>query len=652
MIMKQKQLAILVAVSLLFAMMPTLSFAQTYEGEKDKKGLPDGEGTMYFESSSILKGKTVDYLEKLTGKFKKGYPVEGKSYRYLKSDGRLAMEFSGKFKVRNKGVLNKLSDLDVYGYVTYYNREENDNYDKYGYHIIRGWHDNGKITHGEYIITKTSQVGGINNGNVNGFGSIEDWLPSKIKKDFSPIFLEYYYYRAKEDNSVLFKDLKSANANIIGPLGSGLSKYVVLWSGNVVDGMIDGNGYGIAYKDDRITSDKNLFYIKGDFKRGIPVSTYTYKTLDRSECSIYEVKIDNNNGLYNYNVKEEKRKYSEEYGLFFEHNGQWKTHMISEAPIIRKMKPDVTIKPVTSFKDGFANVDFIYTRNFFNCSLQYKIDENGQYKGLTPKCDEVILSYIDSINTIYKTYSKMFNPTDLKTLKKSFKKYGCDIHELRDIFARYHAIYDLLKSDIGADTKAKLEGFNNKKEAAYKMHWIYNRILWEAHDYEGYTRDMIDDEYKYLKESKVYLVEYVDDLLNQSYIKQDAAQVAKDLIIKSIETFQTNLKSEIKRQHGAASANYEAKRLKTSKIASHRCKEPSGRLVTGFFDLFGDNYQHINKGTICFEDGITASYNISYGSNKNFKCYVITYYEFSKNLRRTSYKSYDEMVTDLINSRK
>lgn len=652
--MKQKQLAILFAVSLLFAMMPSLSFAQTYEGEKDKKGVPNGEGTMYFESSSILKGKTVDYLEKLTGKFKKGYPVEGKSYRYLKNDGRLTMEFSGKFKVKNKGVLNKLSDLNAYGYLTFYNREEHKDYDRYGYHMIRGHYEGDKMPSGEVISTRMGQIITFNNNRAQDYYYVKDkWLPSKIKSDYNPFYLDYYYHRIKEDNNVLFKDLKSANANLIGPLASGLSKYIVLWSGNVVDGMIDGNGYGIAYKDDKIATDKNLFYIKGDFKRGLPFSTYTYKTIDRGECSIFEVKIENNNGLYNYNVKEEKGSYIKEYGLFFEHNGEWKNHVISNVPIIRKLRSEMVVpQKASSFKDGFANINFIYNYNRASYLLQYKIDENGRYKGLTSKSDEVILSYIDSITTIYNKYSKMFNPIDLKTLKKSFKKYGCDIDEFGYIFNRYDHLCQLFLSDLGADTKNKIEEIKSKQEAAYDMHWIYNLILREDNGIAAYDRQSMVQQHEYIEYIKKTLPEYVDYLLNKSLIKQDAAQIAKDLIKKKTEAFNEKLAADARRQRGEASANYEARRLKTSKIASHRCEAPSGKLVTGGFLIFGGyNYHHIKEGTICFEDGVKAYYNISYDSDKKFECYIITSYEFYKNISKT-YKSYDEMVADLINSRR
>lgn len=87
-----------------------------YEGKKDKKGLPHGNGTMYFEPTYY----NVVYVEALEGEFKNGSPVKGKSIRYFKNNGKLEMKFEGKFFPKWEGVPRNLGDLNVEGNLLFY----------------------------------------------------------------------------------------------------------------------------------------------------------------------------------------------------------------------------------------------------------------------------------------------------------------------------------------------------------------------------------------------------------------------------------------------------------------------------------------------------------------------------------------------------
>lgn len=150
----KRKLSLLVLVFLSLTL-----FAQRYEGERNSKGLAHGQGTMYFDN--VDNGLST---EKLEGKFKKGVPVSGKSYRYNKSDGRPKMRFSGNFKLK-KDVYNNLSDLFAYGDIVFFFFEKNGYYNDYGYRAAWGKYDGNKIQSGFWLSYKYKQIGRITNGN-------------------------------------------------------------------------------------------------------------------------------------------------------------------------------------------------------------------------------------------------------------------------------------------------------------------------------------------------------------------------------------------------------------------------------------------------------------------------------------------------------
>jgi len=144
---------------LLLAFVSITLFAQRYEGERNKKGEPDGQGIMYFDDV-----KNGLYTEKLEGKFKDGYPVSGKSYRYDKVSGRIIMRFSGKFKLEKEGVFNSLFDLHATGDIVCFFYENDKSYNDYGFQAAWGKYDGNGIQSGHWLSCKRKQMGPIIEG--------------------------------------------------------------------------------------------------------------------------------------------------------------------------------------------------------------------------------------------------------------------------------------------------------------------------------------------------------------------------------------------------------------------------------------------------------------------------------------------------------
>ena len=642
---------------LLLTLVPLASFAQTYEGETDKKGLPNGKGTMHFESSIKIGTQTIDCVEKLEGTFKKGEPISGRSYRYSKSDGRKRMEFIGTFKLKQKGVLNSLSDLDATGSITYYKYEEDEKYKDYGYQKLDGRCDNGITNISSLTSSKTGWIYKVTNNRISkGVKQASDLLPSDCKKEFNPLIKEYFYDLTKEEGALSLDKLKSAEANFIGPLNKGIYNYHVMWSGNTVDGVIDGNGYGIAYNEDEvISSRKKIFYFQGEFKHGLPVSDYSYKAVDEDRnntIKTFEVKIeDKNNGFYFYRIN--TNCYNPTLGLSFNLYNSWRSHVISETPIVKNIEARNTFPlSVTPFKDDIAIVSVKYAeRTYTPVILQYQIDKGGRYMGLTPQNFDVIQCYMDSIKIYRDILLKPFNPADLKNLNSSLRKYGFDNKKHENINGIYYNLCRYVLPNLGEDCKAKVNAFKDVKDDVTDIEIIYHRLTEEfSWMYTSWTQSELVRQYKNKTELFDMALNSVDDLLKKSLITQDAARVAKEGINKKKNEFEVVYKDvwgQISRQVDAA---YEARRTKNAKIATQRCKAPSGELVNG---LFGGMYHHAKNGYIYFTDGESAQYNAFYDEySKKFLKYTISNYPFYKKMKKSEFETYEEMINELISSRK
>lgn len=240
---------------ILLALLPFISLAQRYEGERNKKGEPDGEGVIYFDNLS------GGFTEKLEGTFKNGAPTKGKSFRYFKENGRIQMKFEGKFKLKQKGVFHKLSDLVATGKIAFYYYEENEFYNDRGYYVIWGDYDGKNIRNSCCVSGKKRQMCHNPNANWN------NWT-----EKLTPEAMQYFKELFPSVGSACVFDRKPEfqRIHVARKHDSFIRLNNIRWSGPVKNGLLDGkgNGYLTTTSDDGGSLN---YTFEGEFREGVPV---------------------------------------------------------------------------------------------------------------------------------------------------------------------------------------------------------------------------------------------------------------------------------------------------------------------------------------------------------------------------------------------
>ena len=199
---------------LLLAFLSITLFAQRYEGEKDKKGKPNGFGKMYFDVSYLGK----DCQEIIEGTFEKGIPIRGKSFRYNKEDGRIRMKFEGDFTVRYKRKkIESLDDLIAVGNVVFYNYDENsERYGLYGYIVEWGHLTEKGINDGYWLSAKKKKMGKIIDGKWGKAGSTGEFTPEgqKYYNELDSIKKAYKKPKPVYDQPALLKSLEELDKGL------------------------------------------------------------------------------------------------------------------------------------------------------------------------------------------------------------------------------------------------------------------------------------------------------------------------------------------------------------------------------------------------------------------------------------------------------
>lgn len=250
--MKQKILLMLLAV------LPLTTFAQQYEGERNKDGQPDGQGVMCFKS--VTNGVIFD--ERIEGTFKKGVPQKGKAYRTYRKDGRPKYIFEGKFKLKKEGVLRNLADLLKTGNIIFYYYEDGDNYKKYGYEITWGPYKNNDMKNYYGLSCKDKTMYYITNDRVE---RTTTQLTAEAKRLYDELYSHvgsaWIFDRNPEFDGFRVKRKQDSFVKLDN----------IHWAGSVKNGFIDGKANGFLSM--RTSEDGTLNYtFEGEFREGVPVN--------------------------------------------------------------------------------------------------------------------------------------------------------------------------------------------------------------------------------------------------------------------------------------------------------------------------------------------------------------------------------------------
>lgn len=155
------------------------------------------------------------------------------------------------------------------------------------------------------LITKNREV--FNKSKSQTFNNL-DQESQELFDTYYPLFA---FYKLKFFDKVEYKDLnKVGDAYVFIPNKKDLKKTSVLWTGNIEDGLISGEGVGITYID------PDYVYVKcDDFKNGFPTGSLTYRIMKpiwngaymRVDETYYEISSQPS-GTYLVNMTSEKEK--------------------------------------------------------------------------------------------------------------------------------------------------------------------------------------------------------------------------------------------------------------------------------------------------------------------------------------------------------
>lgn len=508
---------------------------------------------------------------------------------------------------------------------------------------IKQAEDNGPLDCGEYRVTLTTElvstydsrkkmwrkhnenhqdeVASLLNSKgysvVNLNGNIMDFVPTEK--------LQNYFYKKLAGNN--FSELREGKTCVLDKYDGWSGVYYkpsvsnVYWSGEVVDGYINGKGSGVNLKNLKINesgrTEGEFYYFEGEYISGIPVTDVKSYRIDMG-------KIGNINEISPTIYPKQESKF------FLEEN---------------RDKLDQAM--LDNFVKG--NTDFQYekVRNLIADYKKYAKDIILNEK--TPQLSQGI--YGRNI------FALMPGQEMVLVIKNSPEAYN-----------KRHTL-EAFKNSEGID-------INNKKELLS----LDNKPLLESIDETLKYMDLLDGlaltsgEYAQ-KAQKQYNFSYIrqfgaPDIERSNYyaVLDNAINIAKELEKSSTGSLRekyavagqkisnwkktiTGVKNSVYAEvDGSEKRSREREQKRKSKgqheIDSYNTKDPSGKLVEmgGLFSSY-KTYEH--EGRISTKGGDYCSYNVIYSSDGELDCYRITY-STKKSVEKRDFKSLAELTEYFI----
>lgn len=441
-------------------------------------------------------------------------------------------------------------------------------------------------------------------------------------------FYKYYYNlksggdfsNAKKGKGCRFKKV---NVDMYGYL----YKYVPVvietyWSGDIIDGYINGKGSGLYLL---YTSNKSFeggfCYFEGEYVYGIPIS----------DVEFYTIESNNVNQFRNIKPLTIKKKETDYY--LVENRNQLDQAMLDN---FVSGNSNVQYEQYKKLANDVRNITANYKKYAEDIILNEKIPQLSQgIGGLSPI--QVPLSPPERI-VLFKESPEEYNKRHTLEAFKNFE--GIDIAKMNEKDKELFSLEQkpLLK-DINETLKYMdlLDGLSlTTPDNITKAKQNYNASL-----ISFYGTPIIDrsNYHSILDNAENIAKELKNSSTGKLHEKYAAAEKKINACHKTINYERNNVYGEVAEIKKTASKRREKEKYE---IDWDKHKEPSGELVYSS-GLFSTYYEHKKEGRISTKNGGNyCTYNIIYNPDKTVNCYRLTY--SSKSVDKKDFKSLGELV--------
>lgn len=433
-----------------------------------------------------------------------------------------------------------------------------------------------------------------------------------------------YYYKLKSGRD--FSTAKKAKCCVFSD-----NRYYtpsvkeVYWSGDVVDGYINGTGVGLdinnlSLSDKTDGANGSFSYFQGVYVYGIPVNPVNVYTIGMEKAGDF------------YNVS--PQKYPKQDANFFlvKHKDKFDEVMLANfssynAPLqYEKYKKSANeVKSIVANYKSFAE-DIIMNEKTPQLSKNIQVS-----KGL----------FGAAIIMVGKN-----SPEELEKRQKleAFKNFeGFDMSSIDD---KYKELFSLERKALLKDVNQTLEYMDLLDGLALTSEENTQRAINQYNYAADNDRRAEIDESEYWK--KISNATNIADKLKNASTGQLREKYAKakqklDALDSNISRFREKYYSK---REKAASKRADNEKQLSQEIDWSSHKEPSGRLVDAG-GIFSSYKQYENDGRIYTKSGRDyCIYNIIFTPNKEVDCYRITY--STKNVDKKDFKSLGELVESFL----
>lgn len=440
----------------------------------------------------------------------------------------------------------------------------------------------------------------------------------------------------------------------------------VVWTGEVVDGYIDGEGAGCyyIYSDDNGYVDNWLngtFYFNGSFEKGKPKHVNITQTAGKNGMDVRTFAVETDGGGTMLGMTINGRLGLLVDNQFVDHY-QWQTPTITtgsswNAGIWKSfLRKESRLKKVSD--SGIATIE---RRTVFKNDIQftYRVTDSGEIVGLID--EEITTEQIE--RQIDKYYHWLLDKYAKVAEGKAFTQQGdLDNGKYYNLLYVYQqlisnklihsphldpklisTIFDLRQVMLN-DSYAK---DRMKSPYSYKQAFV---DLAKSRRYND-CENTVSHHYNYLREEHL---RPFNSLMESPFFPRNEYPEQTKFVTNNVDVYLSYLKQQYEaalpevRERDQALASYytqqaaEKKERASRMVISSRSTSPSGELM---YDFWGADRHYLNDGVICFDsvDDCHVSYNIY--PDRSFP-YKISY-SGGLDINKYEFKTYDEMINEI-----
>lgn len=448
-------------------------------------------------------------------------------------------------------------------------------------------------------------------------------------------FHSYYY---KQYSGKYFTNAKKAKCCILD-FDNHPEVREIYWSGEVIDGYINGKGYGLNCNN-LVLSKKSLdatgsfCVFEGEYVYGIPVSDVKYDFIDMNKVRDYQY-THKNRGIESYTFTKKDANY-----YLVEHKDKLDKVMLDHFVSGKaNLESERFKKSVNDIRRLIANYKSYAEDIILNDKTPLLSQEIG---GLSPvqvplmSRDRIIL-FDKSDNEYNRRHTleafKNFEGVDMKIIEETDKELlsfvqKSLINDIDETF-KYMALLDGLSLTTPDNIRRAKRSYNSSLISYYGTPTIersnYFSVLENA---QNIAKELKNASTGKLREKYAAAEQKINDC--RKTIRDE-----RNRVYHEVEESDNAYKKQVEKQ------KYE--------IDWDRSVAPSGELVD--LSLLSSYKKHEKDGRIYTKSGgYYCVYNIVYTPDKKVYCYRIQYCSKEINIKEKDYKSLDELVAAFVNA--